>query len=209
MYTIREAAWMLQQSEAKLRRWLFAAGEAQFLHGMKAGRACFIEFPVLIEALVVGQLRAAGFPMQQIRRARTAFAKRTQAEYPFAHETLRIDCNNKKLYWLADGSLTDLESQQMAFLKVIGPYLDALEFDPATHMATRWAIGRGVVVDPNVGYGGPVIAGTRVSADLVAAMFKRTGDAAATAEWYDITPDQVHAASDLMTRLAAKRQMAA
>lgn len=202
MYTVREAAWMLQLGEAKLRRWLFASGDARLLHGIRDGKLCIMDFTLLVESMVVGQLRQAGYSMQEIRRARATLSQMSGAVHPFAHQRMVTDCKSKKLYWLdGEDNLTDLHTRQMAFIKILEPYLQRLEFDPTTGLAMRWLIGDGIVVDPRVGYGAPVIEGTRVSAELVAEMADRTGDDHATAEWFGIDERQVAAAVQLVHRL--------
>lgn len=204
MYTVREAAWMLQLGEAKLRRWLFASGDARLLHGIRDGKLCALDFALLVESMVVGQLRQSGYSLQEIRRARTTLASLSGSDHPFAHQRMVTDCKTKRLYWLdEDANLTDLHTRQMAFIKILEPYLQRLEFDPTTGLATRWLIGDGVIVDPRVGYGAPVIAGTRVSADLVAEMVERSGDAKVAAEWFGISEHQVDCAVQLVRRLGS------
>lgn len=47
----------------------------------------------------------------------------------------------------------------MVFPDIIEPFLKQLDYDPDTHLARRWHIADGVVLNPGILLGKPVVEG--------------------------------------------------
>ena len=76
------------------------------------------------------------------------------------------------------------------------PFLKQIDYERLTALARRWHIAPGVVVDPAVCFGKPVVEEVGIpTAVLAAAYHANDRDADAVAAWYDVSPEHVRAAS--------------
>lgn len=201
IYMPREAAALLHEDAATVRRWAFGytrvrpAGRVHHaplirteLPEMEGERA--LTFVELVELLYIRAFNRAGASWKTIREAAGVAARLYAAEHPFALRQLYLDPDGF-LYGAmreADDSEAFVQLRghgQHAFPQLIRPYLEQLEFD-AHDLASRWrplGAGGGVMVDPAHAFGAPVVeeVGIRTAtlADTFRAELPRHGDRAA------------------------------
>lgn len=200
IYTYREVADLTGKPSRKIRRWFIASrGVLTPEHGQHDGED-LLSFDDMIEALVVGQFREAGVSLQSIRKARAFLIKEKGWAHPFADERIKTDGLAVLLDDIDDTGrrfMLDLRLMQHVLREVVLPFLKELEYDPRDHLAKRWHIARGVVVDPQLAYGTPTIVGTRVSAYVLAQAWQANSrDAAKVAHWYGVEAQNVLDAVD-------------
>lgn len=129
--------------------------------------ASFID---LMEVVVIGGLRREGFSLPTIRRINEycqAYLRRTR---PLVTETFKVD--GKEAFILAShGHLVNVSASRgmQAWREVLEPFLENVDFE--RELARRWwPLGRdgAVMLDPDYGFGLPVVSGTGVRTEVVA-----------------------------------------
>lgn len=122
--------------------------------------------------------------MRTIRAAHTALKVDLQTDHPFAHRSIYTD--GRKVFavaaaHMADPVLTEVVSRQTFFPRV-RERLKPIEYSPSSQLAERWKISPGVVIDPAVAFGQPVVAGTGVATLIVATSYAANRKSAALVE---------------------------
>jgi hypothetical protein len=190
IYTPAEAAALLKAPPAEVRRWAFGysrvrQGERKAyeplirtalptLEGQQA-----LTFVELVEMMFIKGFRKAGVSWNTIREAASMAARLFDTTHPFALRQFFTDPIG--VYALlneadAEESVVQLAgSGQHVFTDILRPFLGQLEFDPMEVPTRWWPMGKegGVVVDPAVSFGRPIVAEagipTRVLAEALEA----------------------------------------
>jgi hypothetical protein len=182
IYTPVEAAALLHERPATVRRWAFGYRRVRpggyvrhaplintdlpVLEGKRA-----ITFVELIEMLYIRAFEAAGASWGVIREAANVaareFAQRGHAQgrdHPFAVRHFFVDPEG--LLYLVLNEADDDEAVvllrghgQHAFPQLVKPYLDQIDFDLNDVASRWWPLGRegGVAIDPEFAFGAPVV----------------------------------------------------
>lgn len=199
IYTPEEAARLLHERAATVRRWAFGYRRNRVrgpvahpplittdLPALEGERA--LTFVEVVELLYVRAFQKAGVSWAAIREAASTAARIHSTAHPFALRTFYID--PKAVYanvMEQDGSesLVQLRGHgQHVFHSLVKPYLEQLEFG-TDNLASRWyPMGKhgGVVIDPARAFGAPIVEEvgirTEVLASTVAAEEPTHGDRA-------------------------------
>lgn len=218
IYTPSDAAALLHERPETVRRWAYgyqrkrAAGhvahpplihtELPTLEGQDA-----LTFVELVELLYIRAFERAGVPWKHIKDAAGVAARMYSTRHPFALRQVYVDPH--RVYGAVredDGSesLVELVGHgQHAMPALVKPYLEQIDFGPNDVARRWWPMGRdgGVVVDPLVAFGAPVVAGAgmRVQAlasacDAETPAFGADGAVNRVAWTYDIEPAHVDTA---------------
>lgn len=132
-----------------------------------------VSFLDLIDTYVVGRFREAGVKMSTVRQAYEILESDWGTQHPFAHSKLYTDGKNVIVgaaSKLADELLYDAITKQMLFLELRGR-LERIDYSDHTHLAARWRIAAGVMIDPEISFGKPVIQGTGTQTWIVARQY--------------------------------------
>ena len=136
-----------------------------------------VSFIDLVEVIAIGKLRQRGFSLRRIRQVNEYCQLALNSERPLVTETFKTD--GREVFVKAqDGFLLDVLHGQgtQAWDEVLDPFLDTLDYEDA--LARRWwPRGKAelVVVDPDYGFGLPVVSGSGVRTEVVAERY-RAGD---------------------------------
>jgi len=189
-YTAGDAAALLREDTRTVRRWAFGyprnrlSGRVEHpplirtdLPAIEGERA--LTFVELVELLYVRAFHELGVSWKTIREAADTAARLFDSPHPFALRQVYLDPDSV-LYGSvaeADGSeaLVQLRGHgQQAFPQVVKPYLEQLEFGVGGLAARWWPMGKdvGVLVDPRIAFGAPVVEGTRIPASTLAEAFE-------------------------------------
>lgn len=214
VYTLAEAAKLTRLGGNRVRHWfkdradqagrgpVFASDFAP-RHGEYA-----ISFLDLVDVCVVGQLRAFGVSMATVRSAYEALGQQLSTAHPFCHSDLYTD--GKKIFLSAadvvgDETLSEIVSQQQFFLSV-KERLVQIEYCDRTKLATRWFVANGIVVDPGIAFGKPVVRSTGKSTYIIYQCYRANNkDVELAAELFGLTEDDVHNAVEFEKRLRGHR----
>lgn len=218
IYTPADAAALLHERPETVRRWAY--GYARSRGGKRVAHPPLIHtelptvegqdaltFVELVELLYVRAFERAGVSWRLIRDAARVAARMLSTRHPFALRQVYVDPH--RVYGAVrevDGSesLVELVGHgQHAMLALLEPYLEQIEFG-ADDVARRWwPMGRegGIVLDPLVAFGAPVVAGAgmRVRAltrayDAEVPAFGPDGALGRVAWTYEIEPAHVDTA---------------
>lgn len=213
IYDLREAARLTGLNPARVRRWFVQRpSEANRRPALRSDYATTqgataISFLDLIDVFVFGQLRTHGVSLPTLRKVSNRLQKQLDTRHPFAHCRLATDGHEVFLRSCdANGQLELVEvlSRQRVFPEIIAPFLKRLDYDPTTELAKLWRIADGVVLNPKIALGKPVVDGVFVKTELLASAWHANGqDTDAVARWYNVSPDDVKRAVEFEARLAA------
>ncbi len=153
-----------------------------------------VSFLDLIDVLVAAQFRGFRVSMQRVRAAYTILQKRLETRHPFCHRDLYTDGKQIFIFaanQLGDATLTEIVTNQQFFLHV-REHLMRVEYDEADRMARRWRIADGVVIDPAVSFGKPVVAPTGITTFVLANAFQANRqDAELVADLFNVGESDV------------------
>lgn len=153
-------------------------------------------FGDLVSLFVVGELLDLGLAPAKIKRAEKHLAERWKCPRPFARDDLATD--GVDVFPLSDwtdekpeaGEAANLEGQ-FAMIEPIRDHLKRIEY--AEGWAKSWQPTAGVIVDPDIQFGDPVVSGTRVLTGDVAAIVDSLGEDEAV-DRLGLQPSDVQAA---------------
>ncbi len=179
IFTLRETAGYLGIPKSTVQWWARPPGRKEPLITCfpRRGREATVPFIGFAEAFVLSAFRRAGVPLQRIRPAVEVLSSEIGIDHALASKQLYTD-GAEVLYDYAvnrpEGDLWDLvvvRTQQRQFSDLVSGYLERIHYGSdgwaeSVELPTyRWA---GVIVDPLVAFGLPLVAhgGARVE-DLV------------------------------------------
>jgi uncharacterized protein (DUF433 family) len=170
-----------------------------------------LSFLELMELRVVKAFVAKGVPLQRVRVAARRIADLFQTTHPFAHQ--RVYTDREQIYVaLSDAGVEpDIlqvtgrrPSSQLIAGGIFDRYLEEIDFEASTALAERWfPLGRGVpiMLDPQIAFGAPIIAGTGIRTDVVA-LYSKGNPLPAVAKAFELELSRLQAAIDFETQLA-------
>jgi uncharacterized protein (DUF433 family) len=154
------------------------------------GRDFAVSFLDLIDAYVARFFRNAGVQPRLIRRAYQILGDELRTKHPFAHTDLCTD-GSRIIRKQAEKGLTDVVSRQTWFAEM-RDWLKHIDYDPETRLAARWCISGGVVIDPAISFGKPVVCGTGITTFVLAQQyFANSENAGLVADLYGVAEDDV------------------
>lgn len=163
-----------------------------------------VSFYDLIDALVASEFRGAGVTMRMVRRAHEKLASILDSPHPFCHRDLYTDGRSiiiRAAEELGTPNLQDAVSKQQLF-DAIHKHLYRVAYSELTRLATHWNVAPGVVIDPQIAMGHPVIAGTGVTTYVVRGAYHANGrDRALVASLYGLSASQVESAVNFEDRV--------
>jgi uncharacterized protein (DUF433 family) len=182
-YPVAEAARLLRVPGSTLRTWFDIDG----------GRA--LNFFELLEAYTIQTLRTRHqLPMRKIRKAIDYLKKTTGEAYPLAKHDLGFETDGVHLFVTQMGKLVSAsERGQLAWREVLQVFLERIDYD-ASGLALRFYPftrdsrtdgPKSVVIDPEICFGRPSLAGRGISTAIVASRYKAGESMAELAEDYE------------------------
>lgn len=126
-------------------------------------------FADLVSLFVVRELVRRGVALRTIRDAESYLRKKWQTERPFVSDEIRTDgCGIFVDDNLIAGQIESADRHgQQVMRELIKDRLSAVHYHHGS--AAYWTPRAGVLVDPRVQFGEPVLEGTRLTTELVAA----------------------------------------
>jgi uncharacterized protein (DUF433 family) len=204
VYSIAEAARLTNLNPARLRAW-FVGRTGRFAQKPllksdyeRVDGDLAISFLDMVDAFVASQYRALDISLETLRRSYKNLSRWADGKHGFSHRRLYTD--GRTVFWSSADErdheiLVDLENNQHAMPAVLLPFLESLEFDDHSQLASRWNIADGVVVDPAINFGKPIVASAGISTRVLAGAWHANGkDTERVAMWYDVLPEDVRSA---------------
>ncbi|OVZ63140.1 hypothetical protein CDO46_12765 [Pigmentiphaga sp. NML030171] len=220
MYSLSEAARLIDVPSRQLNRWLFGY-HYQKSQGDTRSRSWspplwtpalstqefdekVIGFHDLLEVRFVHAFVQYGVPLLVVRKCLESAQQIWGVKYPFT--TLKFKTDGRTIFGEAirqagmDEALVDLRNRQHVFREIISPSLYAgIEYHQ--DQASRWyplLKREGIVLDPSRQFGSPIVEAAGTPTDILHASYMAEGGneeaIKATAAIYDIQPRLVRSA---------------
>jgi uncharacterized protein (DUF433 family) len=213
LYDLREAARYTRLHPARVWRWFVPRPSEQHRKPVLASDYepvdgdHAISFLDLVDVFVFGQLRTHGVRLQTLRKVYHRLQKDLNQKHPFAHSRLATD-GREVFLRVADkeghDELIEVLTRQKVFPQIIQPFLKQLDYDPTSRLARLWRIAEGVVLNPALSLGKPLVERAGVKTEVLAdAYAANRRDAERVAWWYNVAVADVLAAVRFEESLAA------
>lgn len=156
-----------------------------------------LTFLDLVQLRLVQGFRGAGVPLQKIRTAGVTAADVFRTSHPFASERFKTDGRDIFAEVVVDatdvGLLNLSAAGQRTFPEHVERSLRELTFATETRLARRWhaaGVGGGIIVDPGIAFGRPVVEGTGVPTSVIWEQ-SHTESEASLAQWFRLEEKQI------------------
>jgi len=167
-----------------------------------SGQVSFVD---LIEIIAIGRLKEIGFALPAIRQIVRNCQEILLIERPLA--TLKFKAGGREIFVeRADDTLLEVGRRKgmQAWNEVLGPFLEDLDY--SGELASRWwPLGhdKPIVVDPEYGYGFPVVASSGVRTEIIRERFEAGDLEAQIARDFNLDPIAVERALQFELQRAA------
>lgn len=213
-FSISDAAHLLNVSPASVRGWLngysgTAAGPVidRDFEGTRA-----VSFLDLMELRFIAFFRDQKISMKTLRHASQRAREDWNVSHPLALSSAKYVTDRKKIFAVSaedtgDAKAFDLATgQHEMWLTIERSVEKGVTFDPKTHLATLWKPRPGefpgVIIDPRIAFGKPVVEGTGVPTETLYRQWRAEGFADRVADWYDVPEAAVKTAIEYELRAA-------
>jgi uncharacterized protein (DUF433 family) len=177
IYILSEVSRLTQMHPSRVSSWFKARADGVgrgpiFASDYESVKGDFaVSFFDLIDVLVASQFRDKhNVPMGIVRKAHSILQKRLNVQHPFCHSDLYTD-GKHIFHYVADevnnDKLSDVISQQQFFTH-IKAQLEHIDYSEVTKLACRWNIAEGIIIDPTISMGKPIIQATGVTTFVLA-----------------------------------------
>jgi uncharacterized protein (DUF433 family) len=200
LYSYADADRLAQVSRGTSKRWL--TGYAYLNpYGQRVerppvtpgieehGAVAFID---LIEVVAIGGLKTIGFTLNQIRK----IVKECQEELGVTRPltSLKFKTDGREIFVSQEDNLLGLGKRrgQRAWSEILGPFLEELDYSQA-FVSRWWPLGKDkpIVVDPDYGYGLPVVANSGVRTEIIRERFEAGDLEPQIADDFNLTFEEV------------------
>ena len=208
-YSFREVALSIGVPESTVRAWCVGQSNFKSLLALpdewKEYHA--LSFFNLIEMQVIAELRREHkVPMSRVRAALQFLADNVPVRHPLVEKELSVTLN-QRVYIVHDGRRIDISAGGQWPLDAVVRNLlrrvtrgsrGILSFFPRVAVPRRFSVDEDeyapIVVDPQVCFGRPTIAGTSIPTDVIADRRLGGDSVKKMAEDYDLSEEQIRAA---------------
>jgi uncharacterized protein (DUF433 family) len=210
LYPIPEAARLLGLPSSTVHRWVegYSFPLAKWSKSHKppifmpalprSHNQLTLTFLDLLQLRVVQGFRRANVPLQRIRVAAQTAAELFGTSHPLALERFRTDGRGIFADLLAQAAPHGIvhlgEAAQAVFPEMVEQSLREISYTTETHLASRWYVagpGGGIVVDPQIAFGAPVIDGVNVPTHVVWDQAQSEPEPEKLAAWFRLELKQV------------------
>lgn len=137
-----------------------------------------VSFVELVELVAIGKLKEFDFSLRQIRQIVRNCEEMLDVTHPLA--SLRFKIGGQEIFVEQDGQLVKVGQRKRlrAWVEILAPFVKDLDYEEQLGFAVRWwPLGRSesVVLDPDYGFGMPVVAKSGVRTEILFERF-RAGD---------------------------------
>ncbi len=207
IYPLSDVARYLRFSPQRTRYWLDWIPGRHTTRGMESTAS----FLGLVSVLVMKALREYGVKTRRIRSAEK-YLVRELGPYPLARNTIWTD--RAHVLFNRESPLSNelprekLEAAdmggQLAFVKILKVYLRRIELDTQHHWVGAWLPRERIRLDPQIQFGEPCVAGTRVRTSILYSMHLAGDSTMTLASSFDMLEADVVEAVEWEAELRAR-----
>lgn len=209
LYGLSEAALYLRLPIKTLEYWAFGRGRIAPMIRVAGKHPRSFSFMNLLECHMLSAMRSLyDLRLPRIRRAVAHLNKSSNFRHPLIEQPLytnRVDILIKEIDKLINLS----RDGQLAILGIVDVYLERIEYEKGIFKFYPFVRERSstepklILINPALGFGKPVIAGTGISTAVVAARFNARESVPALAKEYGLEENQIEEAIRWETRAVA------
>ncbi len=213
-YSFAEADRLARVTSGTSRRWTrgysYESQDGQRVRKPPVGRAepspeLAVSFADLVEVAAICGLRTLGFSLPKIREIVDGCQDIFESERPLLSQAFKVD-GRDAFVEREDGVLISVlrGKRRVAWDDVLGPFLETVEYEGG--WAQRWwPAGRStqVVIDPQFGYGLPVVEGTGVRTEILVERSEAGDSSRQIAADFGVSIESIQAALQYERALAA------
>lgn len=199
IYGLTEAAQYLRVPLNTLRYWANGGGSLPPL--IRLAEPARLSFANLLECYMLSSMRAIyDVRIPKVRKALVTLAKYVQHRHPLIEQAFETD--RRDLFIEHLGNKVNLsKNEQILIPGIMELYLHRIERDPRGLfklypfvMQPQPSEPKLILINPAVGFGKPVIAGTGISTAVIASRFNARESIDDLASEYGVTPKQIEEA---------------
>lgn len=199
IYGLTEAAQYLRVPLNTLRYWANGGGSLPPL--IRLAEPARLSFANLLECYMLSSMRAIyDVRIPKVRKALVTIAKYVQHRHPLIEQAFETD--RRDLFIEHLGNKVNLsKNEQILIPGIMELYLHRIERDPRGLfklypfvMQPQPSEPKLILINPAVGFGKPVIAGTGISTAVIASRFNARESIDDLASEYGVTPKQIEEA---------------
>jgi uncharacterized protein (DUF433 family) len=152
-----------------------------------------VTFVDLMEVATIDKLRKKGFSFKQIRKINATARFYLKKSRPLVTETFKV--KGRDIFVDEGfGILVNVgyEAGMQAWDEILDPFLDTVEYEGEI-VRRWWPLGKefAVLVDPDYGFGLPVVEGVGVRTEIIAERYRAGDSTDEIAYDFDVTPKQI------------------
>jgi len=159
-------------------------------------------FMNLLEFHILTAMRWKGLKMEKVRRALEYIGRQWPSKHPLLDQLFQTDGIDLFVSKLPDEIINVSKQGQLGFKGILEAFLQRIDFDPSGIAAKFFPFveekkagePKMIEINPSVAFGRPVIAGTGITADVVAGRFAARESVAELAEEYGRPPGEIEEA---------------
>lgn len=204
LYTYAEADYLASTSRGTAKRWLtgyqFKSTSGKTIQrppvtSQPEREPKGVSFTDLIELVAIGGLKDMGLTLLEIRRVVRNCEEVLGAQRPLTSLSFKV--GGREVFASHDGTLVEVlrGRARRAWQEVLEPFLETLDYHG--ELARRWwPLGRhaAICVDPDYGYGLPVIHRTGVRTEIILERFQAGDSRELIAEDFNVDALEVDSA---------------
>ena len=184
LYSFADADYLANVSRGTAKRWLegytYSDTRGQRVVRppvtpgvQRAEEQEIVSFTDLVEIAAIGRLKEMGFSLRMVREIVLNCQEILEVPRPLA--TLRFKTGGREVFVNREDVLIEVgrKKRMQAWIQVLEPFLEELEY--AGELVARWwPLGRSalVVIDPEYGFGFPVVERSGVRTEIILERFK-------------------------------------
>jgi len=210
IYGLTEAAQYLRVPLNTLRYWVRGGGPVSPLIRLAGSEPSRLSFMNLLECHMLSSMRAIyDVRIPKVRKSLATLSKYVQHRHPLVEQAFQTD--RRDLFIEHVGKVVNLsKDEQILIPGVMELYLERIERDPKGLfklypfvMERTSNEPRLILINPAVGFGKPVIAGTGISTAVISSRFNARESVPDLASEYGVSPKQIEEAIRWEQRTAA------
>ncbi len=210
IYGLTEAAQYLRVPLNTLRYWVHGGGPVPPLIRLASGEPSRLSFANLLECYMLSSMRAIyDVRLPRVRKALATLAKYVNHRHPLIDQVFQTD--RRDLFIEHLGDIINLSrGGQLEIRGMMDLYRERVERDPRGIsklypfvMERTPNEPRLILINPAVGFGKPVIAGTGISTAVISSRFNARESVPDLASEYGVSPKQIEEAIRWEQRTAA------
>jgi uncharacterized protein (DUF433 family) len=220
VYSPAEAARLVNIPQQRISRWTRGytyqyKGETRHTPPLIAGdteqsadKGPILSFLDLLEVRFLDAFLVHGVSRKAVRIAALNARELLGRHHPFSTRIFKTDGRSifaEIVRGTNDKHLLDVVKNQFVFTRIISPSLyEGVEFNASDDPQRWWPLGKKhtVVIDPERGFGAPIVARSGVPTRILANAVKAEGSVDFVAKWYEVTPREVRDAVKFEEQLA-------